>query len=74
MKQKPVSEPSDPNFFSNLAYLIDLSGHLNMLNLKLQGPKQIIMMMYDSVKSLMCKRLLCATQHASVTLTHFTTL
>lgn len=43
--------------FCKFAFLTHLFGHLNILNLKLQGPRQVITMMYDGVKTFKCKLL-----------------
>ena len=57
---------------SNLAFFTDLTDYLNMLNLKLQSPKKITMMMYDNVKSFKCKFLLLAKQLRDDNLAHLT--
>ena len=46
---------ADATFQCNLAFLTDITHHLNELNLKLQGKKQIITQMYDQVKSFKVK-------------------
>ena len=48
-KNKPVSLLADSTFQCNLAFLTDIMQHLNELNLKLQGKKQIITWTYDLV-------------------------
>jgi len=55
MKDKDVPQLSDPTFLSDLAFLTDITQHLNALNLQLQGPKQVITLMYDCIKSFKCK-------------------
>ena len=37
-----VTELVDPKLIANLAFLKDLTDHMNLLNLILQGPKQFI--------------------------------
>ncbi len=74
VKGKDVPELCDPIFVSKLAFLTDLTDPLNVLNLKLQGPKQLITMMYDSVKSFKGKLLLWAKQLAGRNFPHFTAL
>ena len=49
-KNKPVPLLADSTFQCNLAFLTDIVQHLNELNLKLQGKKQIITQMYDHIK------------------------
>ena len=58
MREKYAPELNDPILAANLALLTELMMNLKKLNLKLQGIKQIITMMHDSVKSFKCKRLL----------------
>ena len=57
MKMKNMAVPllADAIFQCNLAFLSDITHHLNELNLKLQGKKQIIAQMYDHVKSFKVK-------------------
>lgn len=64
----------DLTFVSNLALLTDRTDHLNILNMKLQGPKQVITMTYDSMNSFRCKFLLCTKQFAGRHLVHFRAL
>ena len=53
MKNKAVPLLADATFQCNLAFLTDITHHLN--ELKLQGKKQIITQMYDQVKSFKVK-------------------
>ncbi|XP_075692926.1 general transcription factor II-I repeat domain-containing protein 2-like [Rhinoderma darwinii] len=62
------------NFIRARAFLTDVTEHLNEFNLKLQGPKQMITMMYDSVKAFRCKLSLWAKQLKSGNLAHFSAL
>ena len=55
MKDKHVPQLSEPTFLSDLAFLTDVTQHLNVLNSQLQGSKQVITVMYDSIKSFKCK-------------------
>ena len=55
MKNKAVPLMTDSTFQCNLAFLTDITDHLNALNLKLQGIKQIITQTYDNVKSFKVK-------------------
>ena len=74
MKDNDVRELSDPSFLSDLEFLTDVTQHLNKLNVKLQGSKQVITVMYDSVKSFKCKLSLWAKQLQSGNLSHFSAL
>ncbi|TWW54356.1 Protein ZBED8, partial [Takifugu flavidus] len=42
MKGKPVMELSDGKFLSDLAFMVDITKHLSELNIKLQGPNQLV--------------------------------
>ena len=55
MKNEAVPLLADATFQRNLAFLTYITHHLNELNLKLQGKKQIITQMYDQVKSFKVK-------------------
>ena len=74
MKDHDVPELGDEKFIADLAFLTDLTDHLNTLNLTLQGPKQVITSMYDCVKSFKCKLSLWSKQLALGNLVHFKTL
>ncbi|CAM5161300.1 unnamed protein product [Natator depressus] len=74
MKNKEVPQLVDSTFICNLAFLTDGTDHLNTLNLKLQGRKQVITQMYDSVKSFKVKLTLCGKQLTAGNLVHFSTL
>jgi hypothetical protein len=74
MKENDVYQLSDPMFISNLAFLTDITQHLNELNVKLQGTKQVITEMYDSVKAFKCKLSLWAKQLTDGNIVHFSAL
>ena len=42
MKGKPVMELSDGKFLSDLVFMVDITKHLSELNIKLQGPNQLV--------------------------------
>ena len=50
-KQKVIPELEDEKWLSDLAFMCDVTEHLNALNFKLQGRKQLITEMRDSIKS-----------------------
>ncbi|KAJ8393337.1 hypothetical protein AAFF_G00062380 [Aldrovandia affinis] len=54
-KQKAISELEDEKWLSDLAFMCDVTEHLNVLNVKLQGRKQLITEMRDSVKAFQMK-------------------
>ncbi|CAM2111611.1 unnamed protein product [Caretta caretta] len=74
MKNKEVPQLADSTFICNLAFLTDVTDHLNALNLKLQGRKQVITQMYDSVKSFKVKLTMWGKQLTAGNLIHFSTL
>ena len=51
MKGKPVMELSDGKFLRDLAFMVDIIKHLSELNIKLQGPNQLISSLLSNVKS-----------------------
>ncbi|CAM5133327.1 unnamed protein product [Natator depressus] len=74
MKNKEVPQLADSTFICNLAFLTDVTDHLNALNWKLQGRKQVITQMYDGVKSFKVKLTLWGKQLTAGNLVHFSTL
>ena len=55
MKNKAIPLLNDPTFQCSLAFLTDITHHVNELKVKLQGRNQIITQMYDHVKSFKVK-------------------
>ncbi|GBP41690.1 General transcription factor II-I repeat domain-containing protein 2 [Eumeta japonica] len=51
IKNKPLSELSDPKWICDLAFLVDLTGYLNDLNLKLQKQGQLVNDLYSHLKA-----------------------
>jgi hypothetical protein len=45
----------DPLWVKDLAFLTDITGHLNSLNITLQGKDQLITNMYDAITSFVQK-------------------
>lgn len=41
-KKKPILELSDSKWLCDLAFLVDITGHLNNLNLKLQKQGKLV--------------------------------
>jgi hypothetical protein len=50
-KDKQVKELSDPKFNFDLAFMVDLTAYLNELNLKLQGESQLVVEMFNQIKT-----------------------
>ncbi|KAA0714572.1 General transcription factor II-I repeat domain-containing protein 2 [Triplophysa tibetana] len=68
-----VPEFEDPKWVMDLAFLVDITQELNVLNLKLQDPGQLITAAYESVKAFSTKLRLWETQLSAKNLSHFTT-
>jgi len=49
-KYKIVSELTNYDWIKDLAFLVDIATHLNILNLQLQGKNKVITNMYDSIQ------------------------
>ena len=72
-KQKAVPELEDEKWLCDLAFMCDTTEHLNTLNVKLQGKKQLITEMRDDVKAFELKLRLWEGQMRKGNLTHFPT-
>jgi hypothetical protein len=72
-KQKVIPELEDEKWLSDLAFMCDVTEHLNALNVKLQGRKQLITEMRDSVKAFQMKLRLWEGQMRQGNLAHFPT-
>ncbi|KAG8235640.1 hypothetical protein J437_LFUL013631 [Ladona fulva] len=48
-KGKPVPELENENWLADLAFLVDITAHLNELNMRLQGENQLINDMFQAV-------------------------
>ncbi|XDV39475.1 hypothetical protein PO909_008719 [Leuciscus waleckii] len=70
-KQKVIPELEDEKWLSDLSFLCDITEHLNTLNVKLQGRKQLITEMRDSVKAFQMKLRLWEGQMRQGNLSHF---
>ena len=64
-------EISDPEWISNLAFLVDITKHLNTLNLQLQGRSQLINVLYERICAFEIKLCLWEAQLKSRNFTHF---
>ncbi|XP_026331068.1 general transcription factor II-I repeat domain-containing protein 2-like, partial [Hyposmocoma kahamanoa] len=65
IKDKPLSELSDPKWICDLAFLVDLTGYLNDLNLKLQKQGQLVNDLYSHLKAFQVKLRLWESQMLS---------
>ncbi|CAK1585337.1 unnamed protein product [Parnassius mnemosyne] len=55
IKDKPLSELSNPKWMCDLAFLVDFTGYLNDLNLKLQKQGQLVNDLYSHLKAFQIK-------------------
>lgn len=70
-KGKSKVELSDPAWIWDLAFLADITQHLNELNLKLQGKGKLVCDMFADVKAFESKLQLFLKQISESNLTHF---
>ncbi|KAK7891861.1 hypothetical protein WMY93_023824 [Mugilogobius chulae] len=73
-KGRPLPELSDPLWLANLAFLVDLTHHLNTLNKNLQGKEQLVSHLYAHMKAFCVKLRLFETQLRSLNAAHFPAL
>ncbi len=59
-----IQVPSDKHWISDLAFLVDITELLNILNLQLQGKEQIISQLYDHIRAFK-QKLLLLSRHLS---------
>ena len=73
-KGKSVPEFEDEQWNSDLAFLVDLTGHLNDLTFRLQGKNKLISTMFQTITAFGTKLKLWHDQLNVIDLTHFKTL
>ncbi|XP_076996398.1 general transcription factor II-I repeat domain-containing protein 2B [Tamandua tetradactyla] len=71
---KPLPQLSSNDWIRDLAFLVDMTMHLNTLNISLQGHSQIVTQMYDLIRAFLAKLCLWETHLARNNLAHFPTL
>ncbi|XP_012597643.2 general transcription factor II-I repeat domain-containing protein 2B isoform X1 [Microcebus murinus] len=71
---KPLPQLSSKDWVRDLAFLVDMTMHLNTLNISLQGHSQIVTQMYDQIRAFLAKLCLWETHLARNNLAHFPTL
>ena len=71
MKGNPVVELSDNRWLCDLAFMVDISKHFSELNIKLQGPNQLLNSIFAKVKSFETKLQLWKVQLQNNNTTHF---
>lgn len=70
-KGKPVLEFHSAEWMQDLAFMVDVTEHLNNLNKQLQGRNKVVTQYYDSIRSFKLKLLLWETQLAGGDAAHF---
>ncbi|KAL6466076.1 hypothetical protein MHYP_G00262090 [Metynnis hypsauchen] len=73
MEKDGVAVPmlSDPKWLMDLAFLVDITHELNVLNKKLQGQGQLVSAAYDNVRAFSAKLVLWKVQLSQTNLCHF---
>ena len=51
LKKCPLTELEDENWLCDLGFMVDITKHLNNLNVQLQGPDQLLHLMFSKNKS-----------------------
>ena len=74
MKDKPMPELDNPAWMCDLAFLVDVTTHLNELNTKLQTQGQLAHELYGHVRSFQNKLVLWESQLREGNTYHFPTL
>ena len=72
--EKDLPEFQDEQFVNDFAFFVDITTHLNKLNLELQGRNQLISDMYHNVASFQTQCVLWIEQLNSHNSIHFKTL
>ena len=70
-KGKPVEELDDPEWIRDLAFLVDITEHLNVLNFTMQGRNKLVTEYYDSVRAFQNKLALWKAQLSQRNAAHF---
>ncbi|XP_055726157.1 general transcription factor II-I repeat domain-containing protein 2-like [Salvelinus fontinalis] len=70
-KGKDTTQLRDEMFLCEMAFLCDITSHLNAMNLQLQGRDHVISDMYSTVKAFKTKLTLWETQMRKENLSHF---
>lgn len=72
-KGKDTTEHRNETFLCEMAFLCDITSHLNVMNLQLQGRGRVISDMYNTVQVFKTKLSLWETQMRKENLSHFPT-
>ncbi|XP_065658975.1 general transcription factor II-I repeat domain-containing protein 2-like [Hydra vulgaris] len=72
-KGQDISDIKNTKFLQDLAFLVDITKHLNDLNIILQGKNKLVTTMFDNVRAFQTKLLLWERQIEQENLVHFET-
>jgi hypothetical protein len=70
-KGRNIEELNDEGWITDLAFLVDVTGHLNNLNKELQGKDKLITDMYNNIKAFRVKLRLWENQFKLHNPVHF---
>jgi hypothetical protein len=70
-KGRNIEELNDEEWITNLGFLVDVTDHLNNLNIELQGKDKFITDMYNNIKAFRLKLRLWEYQLKLNNLVHF---
>lgn len=73
-KGRPVKELECKEWMQDLAFMVDITQHLNTLNTTLQGRNRVITQYYDSISAFKLKLSLWETQLSNGDTAHFSCL
>ena len=73
-KGKEVKELADAKWVQDLAFMVDITEHLNLLNTKMQGRNQFVTNIYGLIRGFEKKLQLFESQLKAGNLVHFQTL
>ena len=74
LKDKFMPELDAENWPTNLAFLVDLTAHLNEINMYLQGENQLINTMFQTITAFQVKLKVWQAQIKTNKFMHFNTL
>ena len=71
MKGKPVEQLQSPEWLQDLAFMVDITDHLNCLNKMLQGRNKVVTQYYDNIRAFKSKLVLWEMQFSKNSPVHF---
>jgi len=74
LRKCPLTELEDENWLCDLGFVVDITKHLNDVNVQLQGPDQLLHSMFSKIKSFMSMLSLWENQLKDNDCTHFSTM